>query len=111
MEESIKILSQAILLLLEDIAAQKDILSFICIHLGNESPTAVQDLKDTLKNMSSDKQLPITAALSKLSQTMFDSLSQNIDKPIESMKADYPFSSSPEMLRQKLYVIQGGKNT
>lgn len=109
-DETTKILSEYSLKLAQSHSALIDILSIICLHLANENPKSVENIKNSLKNLRDQQQFETNDAFVHLADVFYSALSQDLDAPIHSLKLKSENPLSPEELRASFRLILGGQS-
>lgn len=109
-EEILTDIAQGLIKTVEAAIATDDMLALLCIHFAQSSPDSASRLLGTLQKMREAEGIDKSSSFVVLAQRLEQALSGDQDLAFLSLKKPSPIPTTPEELRARLRVIQGGRS-
>ncbi len=101
-------LTRATLAIAESALAANDMLAIICMHLGNALPNQALAMRAQLRGVGASASMQPSQAFLELAKRLDAALDPQAEFRLLSVRRIDPVRSTPDELRARLRLIQGG---
>lgn len=109
MDEPVTELAKELCRTIEAAIATDDMLALLCGYFAQASPGPAAEFCASLKRIRESEAVDKTAAFVALSRRLEQALSGDLDLAYLSLRKQGPAPATPEELRARLRLIQGGR--